>query len=143
MKGVDHVGAILGESNCKVRLLHVMREVNPYIWLFEEEDIVQPKLEKGEEAKWWGHLRSEMAPVFEEAKKHLMDAGFNAERIDTDFITGVSSRAGAIVEQANTMDYGTIVVGRRGLSRVQEFLMGRVSNKVLHLARNKAVWIVN
>ncbi|MEJ2588609.1 MAG: universal stress protein, partial [Deltaproteobacteria bacterium] len=116
---------------------------HPYSWLYEEDDTVQPKLEKGEEARWWAHLRSEMGPVLEEAKRHLMDAGFDAERITTEFITGVSSRAGAIVEQANTMDYGTIVVGRRGLSRVQEFLMGRVSNKVLHLARNKAVWIVN
>ena len=38
--------------------------------------------------------------------------------------------------------YGTIVVGRRGLSKVYEFFMGRVSDKVLHLAKDMAVWIV-
>lgn len=142
MKAVDHVGAVLAKSDCKVQLLHVIREVHPYTWLYGE-NVVQPKLEKGEEARWWDHMRSEMESVFEEAKNHLMDAGFDAERITTQFITGVPSRAGAIMDQAKAGDYGTIVVGRRGLSKVQEFLMGRVSNKVLHLAQDKAVWIVD
>jgi hypothetical protein len=35
-----------------------------------------------------------------------------------------------------------IVVGRRGLSRVEEFFMGRVSDKVLQLAKEMAVWVV-
>jgi nucleotide-binding universal stress UspA family protein len=34
-------------------------------------------------------------------------------------------------------------VGRRGLSRVRDFLIGRVSNKLIQLAKNQAVWVVN
>lgn len=143
MKGVDHVGAVLARSDCEVQLLHVIREVHPYSWLYGGEEIIHPKLNKGEEAKWWDHIRAEMEPVLDNAKQRLMNAGFDANRVTTKFITGVSSRAGAIVEQAQVGGYGTIVVGRRGLSKVQEFLMGRVSNKVLHLAQDKAVWIVD
>ncbi len=33
-----------------------------------------------------------------------------------------------------------IIVGRRGLSGVREFFIGRVSNKVIRLARKNTVW---
>jgi hypothetical protein len=29
------------------------------------------------------------------------------------------------------------------LSKVREFFMGRVSNKVIHMAKKYAVWVVN
>lgn len=38
--------------------------------------------------------------------------------------------------------YGTIVLGRRGLSQVEKFTMGSVSSKTLQLAEEMAVWIV-
>ena len=66
-----------------------------------------------------------------EASVHLDKAGFNSNQITTRMITGVPSRAGAIVVEALKEGYGTIVVGRRGLSHVEEFFMGRVSNKVI------------
>ena len=44
--------------------------------------------------------------------------------------------------EAAREDFGTIALGRRGLSKVVTFDMGRVSNKLIHLAHNRAVWIV-
>jgi len=35
------------------------------------------------------------------------------------------------------------VVGRRGLSKIQEFFMGRVSSKVVQLAGAQTVWVVS
>jgi nucleotide-binding universal stress UspA family protein len=55
---------------------------------------------------------------------------------------GSYTRAGDILKEAKDGGYGTIVMGRRGLSKVHEFLMGRVTNKVLHRAEGFAVWIV-
>jgi hypothetical protein len=46
------------------------------------------------------------------------------------------------MEEATKGGYGTIVVGRRGVSKVYEFLMGRVSNKVIQMAKDQAVWVV-
>jgi nucleotide-binding universal stress UspA family protein len=63
--------------------------------------------------------------------------------IATRMATGVLSRAGAIIEEALKWGYGTIVVGRRGLSHVEEFSMGRVSNKIIHMAKEMAVWVVS
>ncbi|MBE9535512.1 MAG: universal stress protein, partial [Proteobacteria bacterium] len=48
-----------------------------------------------------------------------------------------------IIQYALKGEYGTIVVGRRGLSEVEEFPMGRVSNKIIHMSKELAVWVVS
>jgi nucleotide-binding universal stress UspA family protein len=80
--------------------------------------------------------------VFADAVKTLTDGGFDAKDIATKTVSGVLSRAGAIVKTAEQGDWNTIVVGRRGLSGVSDFFMGRVSNKVVHAGRMDTVWIV-
>jgi nucleotide-binding universal stress UspA family protein len=80
--------------------------------------------------------------VFSDAVKMLTTAGIDADRISTKTVSGVLSRAGAIIKTAEQGDWNTIVVGRRGLSGVSDFFMGRVSNKVVHAGRMDTVWIV-
>ena len=80
--------------------------------------------------------------IFETAIKILTAAGFDRSGIRTKTITGVLSRAGAIVSTAERGGWGTIVLGRRGLSSVKEFFIGRVSNKVVYAGRKDTVWIV-
>ena len=81
-------------------------------------------------------------PVFEEAVDHLAAVGFPAEKVATKVVCGVKSRAGAIMKEALSGGYGTIVAGRRGLTRVSDYDMGRVSQKIVQMARDRAVWIV-
>ena len=81
--------------------------------------------------------------LLEEAIDRLERAGLKRDRISTEIRSGAPSRAEAIVEEARSSGYGTIVVGRRGLSRVEEFFMGRVSKKILQLAKWTAVWVVS
>lgn len=38
--------------------------------------------------------------------------------------------------------FGTVVVGRRGVSKAEEFLFGSVSNKIIHHAKDCTVWVV-
>ncbi|MGD9246241.1 MAG: universal stress protein, partial [Desulfobacterales bacterium] len=74
---------------------------------------------------------------------NLEKAGFNRNQIDVKMVTGTHSRAVAIITEALKGGYGTIVVGRRGLTHVEEFIMGRVSNKIIHMGREMAVWVVS
>lgn len=76
-----------------------------------------------------------------DARVQLEAAGFDAPHIRSKILTGARSRAGAIVEMAEKADAGTIVIGRKGISQVQEFIMGRVSNKVLHMGRRFNIWM--
>ncbi len=143
MKAVDYVGTLLGGSDYEVSLVHVIREAISYSWRREGEEFIPSKLKESADAEWSEDVRMQMGPVFDEARIRLINADFDPNRVTTKFITGARSRAGTIVEEAKEGGYGTIVVGRRGLSKVHEFFMGRVSNKVLHLAKDMAVWIVD
>lgn len=54
-----------------------------------------------------------------------------------------TSIARDILAFQETRGFGTLVVGRRGISRAEEFLFGSVTTKVIHLARECAVWVVH
>jgi nucleotide-binding universal stress UspA family protein len=83
-----------------------------------------------------------MALAFEEAKTKLIESGFRADNVSTKIITGAYSRAREIVNETKQKGYGTIVLGRRGISRPRDFFIGRVTNKVIHMARDRTVWII-
>jgi nucleotide-binding universal stress UspA family protein len=77
------------------------------------------------------------------AKMQLKAAGHESRSIQSEIITGADSRSKAIVDMAAEKKADTIVLGRRGISRVQEFALGRVSTKVLHLGRQYTLWLAN
>ncbi len=136
MKAVDHVGAILGGTNTEVCLLNVLRSPSFLYPEIEEFPASQQK-------EIYDQAKEEMDPAFVEATYRLIDAGFKKQQVATKLIVGAASRAGTIVEEAKRGGYGTIAIGRRGVTKVEDFLMGRVSNKVINLARDMAVWVVS
>lgn len=118
---IDYVGAMADSSHWEVSLFHAIRDVD---------------------RKKSDHIEKIMGPIFKEAADHFEKAGFNQNKIHTRIVRQVPSRASAIVVEALNGGHGTIVVGRRGSSNVKEFDMGRVSNKIIQMAREMAVWIV-
>jgi nucleotide-binding universal stress UspA family protein len=56
--------------------------------------------------------------------------------------TGTTDVTGAILQKAREGGYGSVIVGRRGISRTKRFLFGSVSNKIVQQARDVAVWVV-
>jgi nucleotide-binding universal stress UspA family protein len=122
MRTVDYVGKILGGTPLGLCLINVIR---------------------GDKREFVKRAKSEISSVLEQSKRQLMKSGFDGAQISTKIITGAHSRAETIVNEARKGGYGSIVVGRRGLSKVQDFFMGRVSNKVVQLAKREAVWVVS
>ena len=121
LKGVDWVGSVFGASGYDISLTNVMR--------YEEKD----QIAKSERF---------IAEAFERAMDRLIAAGVSRDRITTQIVTGATSRAASLVKEAAQGGYGTIVMGRRGLSEVRDFSMGTVTNKVVQLATKHAVWVV-
>lgn len=76
------------------------------------------------------------------AKEVLVKAGFGEKNITTKVQTKDKGVVRDIVNEANT-GYDTIVVGRKGHSGVREFVLGNVSQKILHLARDMSVIVVD
>jgi len=137
MKAVDYVGSLLEGSDVQVTLFYAIRGTAQSLGGYEHIFITEL------DEQWLEKAKIRMNPIFNKAKDRLAAAKLDPNKISTKLVTMVNSRAGAIVEEAVTNGFGTIVVGRRGLSKVQEFLMGRVSNKVLQLAGSMAVWVVS
>jgi nucleotide-binding universal stress UspA family protein len=95
------------------------------------------------EKQWIETHRQKITPAIAAAKEHLVEAGFAPERISSAILTHETSRAAAVVRTARSSGCDTIVMGRRGLTSVGEFRVGRVSRKILQLAFQPALWIVN
>ncbi|MBF0496049.1 MAG: universal stress protein [Deltaproteobacteria bacterium] len=140
MRAVDYVGRVFSGADVKLTLLHVIRSFDyldpalnqDLIPLFKAE--IEVDLRRAEEA---------IKTTFKNATVNLENAGIDRGGITQEIVEGVGSRSEAIVNMATESGYGTIVLGRMGISKVEQFLMGRVSQKVIHLAKAAAVWVVN
>ncbi|MEM5785854.1 MAG: universal stress protein [Syntrophobacteraceae bacterium] len=134
MLAVDHVAKVFDRPGTKVLLLHVIRSTGG----------VGAKSSGGEDLpkRWTDLAENKIEPVMQRAADKLLSSGFSPENILTKVITGATTRAGSIMEQAKTGGYGTIVVGRRGISSVEKFSMGRVSANIVQAAKDRAVCIV-
>jgi len=75
-------------------------------------------------------------------RDRLVKGGVNPDKLSVKVTCGATSRAGAIVSAAEDGGFGTIVIGRRGLSRVDSFFMGRVSHAVVYEGKQFSVWVV-
>lgn len=143
MRAVDYAGTMLAGSDCTVTLFHVLRGLEFLSLGFEGAFVPSPEVLGGEEIKAeFQRAEEAIKTVCNQAIDRLEQAGLKGDQINTKIVSGAASRAKAIVEEAKNEGYGTIVVGRRGLSRVEEFFMGRVSSKVIQLAKEMAVWVV-
>jgi len=130
---VKFAGALLGGFDYEVSLFHVIRSNGE--GQAEHQHIFS--------SKEFGRVVSkEMASSLKAAQTELIHAGFKADKVSSQIVTGAISRAGAIADRAKQENFGTIVMGRRGQSSVREFFVGRVTNKVIHIAKDRTVWVV-
>jgi nucleotide-binding universal stress UspA family protein len=132
-KAVDYVGTISASTEAEITLFHVVRKFG-----FLDD----PTLRYTEIAEFWEEVKSDIPRMFRSYKTSLEMAGVSASRISSQATLDRPSRSGDILREAQEGAYGTIVMGRRGLSKVHHFTMGRVANKVLNRAEGFAVWIV-
>jgi nucleotide-binding universal stress UspA family protein len=131
---VHYVGSFACRSNAKIMLFHVIRALEP---AFQELFSMHAQ----EVDAFMEQLGAETQAMFKRYREILMNYGIQDDRIASKNVTQASSRAAAILDQARSAGFGTVVMGRRGLSRVYGFLTGRVTDKVLHQGEGLAFWI--
>ncbi|MFC1822741.1 universal stress protein [Thermodesulfobacteriota bacterium] len=76
------------------------------------------------------------------AKEVLLQAGFEEKNVKIKVETKKGGAAKGIIDEAKS-GYGTVVLGRRGLSGVRDFLLGSITQKVLHSAEDLSVLLVD
>jgi nucleotide-binding universal stress UspA family protein len=134
LDAVDYVGQMVCcHPSVEVTLLHIIRAPSPDVEPDPEERRIQIEREK-----------TEVLKMMETAGKRLTAVGVPEERICIQIrVCSAPVRvADLILAEQQGGAYQTIVVGRRGLSRKEEFLFGSVSSFVVRNARECAVWVI-
>ena len=80
--------------------------------------------------------------MLSQAKTYLTEMDVPSFAIKTRLETRAPNVAQTILKEAQEGGYGSIMIGRRGISRTRRFLFGSVSNKIVQQARDTAVWVV-
>ncbi len=137
-RAVDHLSFILG--SCKDgRIEILLLNVRPgFITLSGTR--VYPNLSAFAGSK--DDYEKKISPFLDQCQEMLQEAGIAPRQIKRKIVLKSADIAKAVLSEAQKGGYETIVVGRRGISKAQEFFMGSISHNILQQAGDKAVWIV-
>ncbi len=141
MKAVEFAGSILGGRGYEICIFHAIIGLGKIDFELSGCDKLT-MTEKQMTDTCVDAFKVKVARLFKNVKDKLLASGFEPEKISEKIVPGVYSRSEAIVQEAESGAYSTIVVGRRGLSRVEAFFMGRVGHKVVYEGKNFTVWVV-
>lgn len=136
LNAVDHLAYMLADNPCaEVTLFHSSA-------LLANRTDANPEEFYEKWGKEWcdEHLRRPDS-LFHAPRQLLKENGFPEDRIFwLETFKGIDPSR-QILRQALIDDFGTIVIGRRG-SEVEKGVLKRVSDRVLYMAEQVAVWIV-
>jgi len=136
LRAVDHAGFMLAGTDCRITLFNAMRDLKRIV----PQEVVEeaPDLEK----LWKQKASQETAEYMKRAEALLLEAGIPKDQISQRIVHGSRSPADDILKEAKKKGYGTIVMGRRGISGFKEFVFGSVTKRILNQAAGFVVWIV-
>jgi nucleotide-binding universal stress UspA family protein len=136
LRAVDHAGFMFSGTDCQVTVLHTMRNLTRHVPMEVVEEA--PDLQRLYKEK----AGEQIAHYMEKARETLMENGLTNEQIATRIVNGSRNPADDILKEARGKGYGTIVLGRRGLSGVKAFVFGSVTKKILRQSAGLSIWIV-
>lgn len=77
------------------------------------------------------------------AVDHFVRLGVDKKRITSQLRLSRTSVAADIIRVAQKGLYDALIIGRRGLSKIEEFFMGSVSAVVIEKCRDVPIWIID
>jgi len=105
-----------------------------------QEDLFATEVER---ASWLAEREGEARRFLDRYRLILTESGFPEERVATRILAREAETVSdVILEEHQKLGSCTIVLGRGGKSRKEEFLFGSVSNRIVHQARGCSVWII-
>jgi nucleotide-binding universal stress UspA family protein len=139
-KCLNYVSQILkGIENTAVTLFHVQPILSDYLVQAAKSSAVA----KAKLSQTTSLQETESTRFLNNKKERLVRYGIAADRIETVTQARQLGITKDILNYAENRKVGAIVVGRRGLSRIQETFMGSVSAKLLEHTRNIPIWVVD
>ena len=87
--------------------------------------------------------RNSVKAFMEKAKRALVQAGFPPKNVAVKIRKKKVGIARDILKEAEQGKYTTVVIGRRGLSGIKQFVLGSVSSKIVKFAKKVSVIVVD
>lgn len=134
-KGIEVFSRIISDAVQEITICHIVRPLGL------EQSTGHNLFSTKHENSWLDENTRKIVPRIVETKKVFSREGFSTDRFYTPILKEKTSRADGIMGEVRSMDIGTIVAGRRGLTEVEDFSMGRVTRKLLYMAFAQAFWI--
>jgi nucleotide-binding universal stress UspA family protein len=119
----------LRREDQRITLLHVWRKPSA------SEELMGKKFAEEEQARELSFLR--------EAKNRLVEYGYDPNEIEIDLVTEpYSTIADGIIDQFHKGNFGMVVIGRKTMSKAEEFVLGDVCAKLIRALEGTAVLVV-
>ena len=119
LRALDHAIYLAKKTGANITAMNVIE--NPPTVYVESQKLLNDLLAK---------FREESANVLDKCKQIAEKSDVKIETV-----IGEGDAASSITGYAQKGDFDTIIIGRRGLGRFKEMVLGSISNKVLHHAK--------
>lgn len=100
--------------------------------------------------------REKLVAFLADGKNRLIKNGIPEKQVQTDYVESChspltkkpdycsrgTSIALDILHVAKTEGFKTVVIGRRGVSKAEEFMFGSVSSRIIHASSDCTIWVV-
>lgn len=137
LRAVDQISFMLmGNTNVEITLLHVMSKAREF---YEDSLDEEPSTELEDLVTSCDKKRIEQFYAF--ALKKFKDVGISEKQIEIQTLEGQNRPGRVITETADKGNFGTVVIGRRGINKA--FFTGSVSHYVINKISGCVLWIVS
>ena len=121
-----------GQSGIRATLIRIIPEPS--------EDIFE---DNSGRAEWIEDQFYKSTAMLKNYRDVLIQSGFEGDKIVIKvIIINCTSIAESILEEQKKNRCCTVVVGRRAISRKEEFLFGSTTNRILHTDKKCALWVI-
>lgn len=136
LRAIDHVSFLLsGNTDIRLTLMHVTSRARDYCEInFDEtpSDELEEIVARGDKAC--------IERFYAQALQKFKNSGFSEDQLETATINKTGNTGRIILEAAEKGNYGTLVIGRKGVDKA--FFMGSVSRTIISRVSDRAVWLV-
>lgn len=133
LRTIDHVSFMISNNpEVHLTLLHVTSSARNVNLDEEPNPDLEQILNRGDKAR--------IEQFYPLAKQKFKDVGISEDQIEMKTVKGGRRVGKAILDFALKGDYGTVIMGRRGINKA--FFMGSVSRYMINRVSNRALWIV-
>ena len=142
-EALNYIGLIFADNpQAHIDLLHILPPVPP---LFTERsgDIRELQHIQNAAAKFEKECREQAAQIMQDAENILTRYHMKKENLCFLVRPRVTELAREFLSMERSAIYDAIVLGRRGMSRIEELFLGSLTNNILQLAKKVMICVVD